>query len=123
MNAKTWPAGVSLAVAAMLAVAPTASAQEANDFVLRGFVSQGFLKSSANRWLDADTDEGTFAYTEAALNFTAQPLPKVRVADASSTCRRCTGRSRGPSTRSSRGCSAAACAASARCRRRPTRAR
>jgi hypothetical protein len=80
MNAKTWPAGVSLAVAAMLAGAPTASAQEANDFVIRGFVSQGFLKSSANRLLDAETDEGTFAYTEAALNFTAQPLPKVRVA-------------------------------------------
>jgi hypothetical protein len=40
----------------------------------------GLLKSSANRWLDADTDEGTFAFTEAALNFTAQPIPKVRVA-------------------------------------------
>ena len=80
MNAKRWPAGVSLAVAAMLAGAPTASAQEANDFVIRGFVSQGFLKSSANRLLDAETDEGTFAYTEAALNFTAQPVPKVRVA-------------------------------------------
>jgi hypothetical protein len=78
MNAKTWPAG--LAVAALLAGAPTASAQEANNFTLRGFVSQGYLKSSANRLLDTDTDEGTFAFTEAALNFTAQPLPKVRVA-------------------------------------------
>src|SRR4029450_341679 len=54
--------------------------QDASNLTFRGFVSQGFLKSSANRWLDSDTDEGTFAYTEAALNFTAQPLPKVRVA-------------------------------------------
>jgi hypothetical protein len=80
MNAKTWPAAVSLAVAALLAGAPAASAQEADNFILRGFVSQGYLKSSANRWLDSDTDEGTFAYTEAALNFTSQPRPKVRVA-------------------------------------------
>ena len=80
MIAKTWPAGVSLAVAALMASPAPVSAQEANNFVLRGFVSQGYLKSSANRWLDSDTDEGTAAFTEAALNFTAQPLPKVRVA-------------------------------------------
>jgi hypothetical protein len=80
MNAKTWAAGVSMAVAALMAVPAPAGAQEASNLTFRGFVSQGFLKSSANRWLDSDTDEGTFAFTEAALNFTAQPLPKVRVA-------------------------------------------
>jgi hypothetical protein len=80
MIAKTWPAAVSLALAASMAAPVPASAQDASNFVLRGFVSQGYLKSSANRLLDADTDEGTFAFTEAALNFTAQPLPKVRVA-------------------------------------------
>jgi hypothetical protein len=80
MIARTWPGRVSLAAAVLLAAGSGASAQEGSNFTLRGFVSQGYLNSSANRWLDADTDEGTFAYTEAALNFTAQPVPKVRVA-------------------------------------------
>jgi hypothetical protein len=78
---KTWPAGLCLAAAGLMAGPPEAAAQDANSGVtLRGFVSQGYLKSSANRFLDTDTDEGTFAFTEAALNFSAQPLPKVRVA-------------------------------------------
>ena len=80
MSATRWVAGVSLAVAALMAVPAPAGAQDASNLTFRGFVSQGFLKSSANRWLDSDTDEGTFAFTEAALNFTAQPVPKVRVA-------------------------------------------
>ena len=42
MIAKTWPAGLSLAVAALLAGAPAASAQEASNVTLRGFVSQGY---------------------------------------------------------------------------------
>lgn len=79
MITKTWPAGLPL-MAALLAGVPAASAQDVPGVILRGFVSQGYLKSSHNRFLSADTDEGTFAFTEAALNFTAQPLPKVRVA-------------------------------------------
>jgi hypothetical protein len=78
---KRWPAGRSLVAAALLLGAPEAFAQEAgNTVTLRGFVSQGYLKSSANRFLAAETEEGTFAFTEAALNFSAQPLPKVRIA-------------------------------------------
>src|SRR5687767_9245571 len=81
MMTKTGPAGLSLVAAALLAGPPAASAQDAGDgIIFRGFVSQGYLKSSANRLLSADTEEGTFAFTEAALNVTAQPLPKVRVA-------------------------------------------
>jgi hypothetical protein len=70
--------GTSLAVAAFLLAGASASAQEGVAF--RGFVSQGYLKSSDHRFLSADTDRGTFAFTEAALNVTAQPLPKLRVA-------------------------------------------
>jgi hypothetical protein len=81
---KTWRTSLFplAAAATLLAGAPPLFAQEAegNGVTLRGFVSQGYLHSSANRFLDTDTDEGTFAYSEAALNFTAQPQSKVRVA-------------------------------------------
>ncbi|HEY6555072.1 MAG TPA: hypothetical protein VI669_17075, partial [Vicinamibacteria bacterium] len=79
--AKPWPAGLSIVAVGLLAGLPAVSAQDAGYGVtFRGFVSQGYLKSSANRFLAAETDEGTFAFTEAALNFSAQPLPKLRVA-------------------------------------------
>jgi hypothetical protein len=69
-----------LALAAVLAGAGGAAAEDVGGVTVRGFVSQGYLHSSENRFLDADTDEGTFAFTEAALNFSAQPAPKIRVA-------------------------------------------
>ena len=76
---KMWPVGLSLALTALIAGASPLRAEDVGGLVLRGFVSQGFLKSSANKFLTTDSDEGTFAFTEAALNFTAQPVSKVRV--------------------------------------------
>ena len=76
---KMWPVGLSLALTALIAGASPLRAEDVSGLVLRGFVSQGFLKSSANKFLTTDSDEGTFAFTEAALNFTAQPVSKVRV--------------------------------------------
>jgi hypothetical protein len=71
----------SIAIAAAaLTCAPAAFAQETGGVTVRGFVSQGYLHSSANRLLGADTDQGTFAFSEAAVNVSAQPLPKLRVA-------------------------------------------
>jgi hypothetical protein len=77
MKTKTFGILIGLATAA----AGAASADDVNPGVtVRGFVSQAYLKSSANRFLTVRTDEGRFAFTEAALNFTAQPLPRLRVA-------------------------------------------
>jgi hypothetical protein len=73
-------ARVFLGASVLLAGAPAYPQDGSGGVAVRGFVSQGYLKSSANRFLAADTDEGTFAFTEAALNFTAQPQPKLRVA-------------------------------------------
>jgi len=69
--------------ASLLALAAPAAlrADDVNPGVtVRGFVSQGFLKSSDNRFLTVRTDRGSFAFTEAALNFAAEPLPRLRVA-------------------------------------------
>lgn len=78
---KTSVIRIGLALLGLAAGAGAAPADDLNPNVtVRGFVSQGFLKSSANNFIAVRTDEGSFAFTEAALNFTAQPLPRLRVA-------------------------------------------
>jgi len=69
----------TLAGAALVLAGLPAAAQEIGGVAIRGFVSQGFLKSSANRYVSTRTDVGTFAFTEAAVNFNAEPLPRLRV--------------------------------------------
>jgi len=71
---------IAVAVAGLfvLCVAP-ASAQTLGGVTFHGFVGQGYLKSTDNNWLSAPTSEGSFAFTEAALNFTVEPASKLRV--------------------------------------------
>lgn len=62
--------------------APTGA--RAEDFgnlnlAVHGFASQGYLQSSDNNFASLNTKEGTFAFTDEALNITAQPLPGLRV--------------------------------------------
>jgi hypothetical protein len=66
-----------LAFAALLL--PAVARAQDSPVTIRGFVSQGYLKSSANNYLTVPTKEGSFAYNEAALNFTVEPLPNLRV--------------------------------------------
>src|SRR5262245_12170929 len=56
-----------------------ASAEDFANLTLHGFASQGYLRSSDNNYASLNTEEGTFAITEGALNVTAQPLPGLRV--------------------------------------------
>jgi hypothetical protein len=70
----------TLSCAFLLLAGVEAGAQDTGGVIFHGFVGQGYLKSSANRYLAARTDEGTFALTEGALNVSAEPLPKLRVA-------------------------------------------
>jgi hypothetical protein len=46
---------------------------------VHGFVSQGFLKTSANQYLVPSSDKGSFAFTEEALNFNVSPRPGLRI--------------------------------------------
>lgn len=71
--------GKSLVVVVVAALsAGRAVGQESSGLTIHGFVSQGYLQSSANRILSTRSDEGTFAFTEEAINFTAQPIAKLR---------------------------------------------
>lgn len=70
------------AIAVALSLSSLAGISSAEDLspTFHGFVSQGYLKSSDNNFLGASTKEGTFAYTEEALNFNLHPIDKLRVA-------------------------------------------
>jgi hypothetical protein len=71
--------GAWICAGACLAAPALSRAQELGGVVLHGFASQGYLHSSDNRFLAMDTDKGTFAFTEEALNVTAQPVPGLRI--------------------------------------------
>lgn len=45
---------------------------------VHGFVSQGYLLTDHNNFL-ADTESGSFEFNEIGINFTAQPMEKLRI--------------------------------------------
>jgi hypothetical protein len=45
---------------------------------VHGFVSQGFIKSTANNYL-ANSEQGSFEFTEVGINFTSQVTDRMRV--------------------------------------------
>jgi hypothetical protein len=70
----------TLTLAAALAAALPAAAQDLpGNLQFHGFVSQGYLKSSANDYVGVPTSEGSFAMTEAAFNVTSQPVEGLRI--------------------------------------------
>ena len=68
-----------LATLAALLAAGAAAQDLPGNLQAHGFVSQGYLNSSANEYIAVRTSEGSFAMTEAALNVTSQPLEGLRV--------------------------------------------
>jgi hypothetical protein len=44
-----------------------------------GFVSQGFLATTKYNYLDNDTEDGSFKFTEVGLNASMNPLPRTRI--------------------------------------------
>jgi hypothetical protein len=58
-----------------------ASAQSLDDLNIQihGYATQGFLYSTNNNWNTTTSNNGSPAWTEAVLNLTAQPTPKLRV--------------------------------------------
>ncbi|HNY65278.1 MAG TPA: hypothetical protein PKM41_07540 [Deltaproteobacteria bacterium] len=70
-----------LAVLALLVTVPAWSQVEAYEYMgidIRGFVSQGYLKSSDNNFF-ADTEDGTTQFDEAAINFSANVSDRLRI--------------------------------------------
>ena len=46
---------------------------------VHGFVSQGYIKSTANNYLVESTGGGSFEFSEAGLNFTLQPVDRLSI--------------------------------------------
>ncbi len=60
---------------------PTAVAQSVDDLNLQvhGYATQAFLYSTNNNWDTTNSTDGSSAWTEAVVNVTAQPQPKLRI--------------------------------------------
>lgn len=71
---------ISFTAAAVFGLAATpAPAQTVGGLTFHGFVGQGYLNSTDNNWLAVPTEDGSFAFTEAALNFNVEPIPRLRI--------------------------------------------
>ncbi len=46
---------------------------------IHGYATQGFLYSSANNWSSVDTSSGSPGWSEAVVNVTARPDPRLRI--------------------------------------------
>lgn len=63
----------------ILITLPLMAQESEKNVYIHGFVSRGYLKSSGNNFLAENTKEGSFAYGEATINFTATPAEKLRI--------------------------------------------
>jgi hypothetical protein len=61
-----------------LLLASPAGADESDALETHAFVSQGFIKSSANNYL-ARSERGSFEFTEVGINFTSRPADRLRI--------------------------------------------
>jgi hypothetical protein len=46
---------------------------------VHGYATQGFIYSTHNNWNTADSTDGSPAWTEAVVNLTAQPVPRLHI--------------------------------------------
>lgn len=69
---------LALAFVMGLTVAPAQSLADL-DVQFHGYAAQGFLYSTHNQMFYADTDKGSPAWTEAVVNMSLQPAPKLSV--------------------------------------------
>lgn len=66
-------------MAVILAAAGASSAEELAGVTLHGFVSGGYVKTTENQLYFARTTEGTFEFNDAALSFSSEPVPRLRI--------------------------------------------
>jgi hypothetical protein len=63
---------------ALLMNVQAALAVDLGDIDIHGFVSQGYLKTDKNNFVDR-TEDGTFEFNEAAINFSMEPMDSLRI--------------------------------------------
>jgi hypothetical protein len=66
-------------VAAAVVVTGSASAEELGGVTLHGFISGGYVRTTENQLYFARTTEGTFEFNDAALSFSSEPVPRLRI--------------------------------------------
>ena len=72
-------AAVVLAGVALLGSGNAQSLEDLN-IQIHGYATQGFLYSTRNNFLTTNSSDGSAAWTEAVVNVSAVPVPKLRVA-------------------------------------------
>lgn len=70
---------VGLLALGLVATVGVAGAEELAGLTMHGFISQGYIKTTENELFFTRTTPGTFEVTEAALSFSSQPLPRLRI--------------------------------------------
>jgi hypothetical protein len=71
----------ALLLFACLWAGPSVRAQSLDDLKLEvhGYATQGFIYTTKNNWNTMDTSDGSAAWTEAVINISARPQPRLRV--------------------------------------------
>jgi hypothetical protein len=64
---------------ALGAIPVTAQSLEDLNIQIHGYATQGFVNTTHNNWDTLSSSDGSPAWTEAVVNVTAQPQPKLRV--------------------------------------------
>jgi hypothetical protein len=78
MKLKTKAMAVAIALSVIFLTPAVLPAAEDGEAQVHGFVSQGYLGSDGNDYL-ADTKEGSFQFNEVGVNFSAEPVDKLRI--------------------------------------------
>jgi hypothetical protein len=68
-------------IAMLIIGAACSPAQSMDDLNLQvhGYATQGFIYTTNNNWDTTNSTDGSSAWTEAVVNVTAQPQPKLRI--------------------------------------------
>lgn len=78
---RRFPIAATLTAFMFLWGGSSGSAQGLDDLNLQihGYATQGFIYSTNNNWDTTDSTDGSAAWTEAVVNLTARPEPKLRI--------------------------------------------
>lgn len=71
--------GIPYLVMALLLLPCSLFAFEVGDLQINGFVSQGYMQSSGNNFLDPESEDGTFEINEVGLTFNAPISDKLHI--------------------------------------------
>lgn len=70
---------LALSIAAAAPIGLTGQGVDLSNVQVHGFATQGFLYSTDNNWNSTESSSGSAAWTEAVVNLTAAPEPRLRI--------------------------------------------